>query len=119
MTERTDTATIDKEGGTVMEPTSWRCSCGKTERHKPTHHCEAIPVYDDDPGSTEAQHAPPSVADGTVAQGLIDGLRHLIDEYGEAGVRSVLDDPDLSDNGRTETPGLSAENGRNASGEGA
>lgn len=38
---------------------------------------------------------PPSIADGTMADGLIDGLRTLADRYGEAGVRRALDDPDL------------------------
>lgn len=35
-------------------------------------------------------YRPPSVADGTVSQGLIDGIRDLFDRYGPAGVESAV-----------------------------
>ena len=35
-------------------------------------------------------YRPPSIADGTVAEGLILGLQLLIDEYGAAGVTATL-----------------------------
>lgn len=44
-----------------------------------------VPLHDDD-------YRPPSVADGTVSEELIRALNHLVGEYGEAGVRSTLDE---------------------------
>jgi hypothetical protein len=41
---------------------------------------------------TDPPHRPPSVADGTVAQGLIDGLTALADEYGIAGVVATVNE---------------------------
>ena len=37
------------------------------------------------------EYRPPSVEDGTVDEQLVQGLTHLLDEYGEGGVRSALD----------------------------
>jgi hypothetical protein len=37
-------------------------------------------------------YRPPSIADGTVSQNLIDVLTKLMDAYGAAGLRSVLDE---------------------------
>lgn len=38
------------------------------------------------------EYREPSIADGTVSPGLIEGLRRLTDEYGLSGVRSTLDE---------------------------
>ena len=43
-----------------------------------------------DQGDYRGDYRPPSNADGTVSQGLIDGLQHLINEYGLVGVKRTL-----------------------------
>lgn len=40
----------------------------------------------------DPEYRPPSIDEATIAPGLGEALRHLIDEYGLAGVTSVIDE---------------------------
>lgn len=42
------------------------------------------------PAVAVGEYRPPSIADGTVAVGLVDGLQHMVDEYGFRGVTETL-----------------------------